>query len=263
MHEIDRRLVRVAKLLTYRGEDQLTNATGFFYMKDRLLFLITNRHVVLDEAAEHRPDRLRVLSHLDEEDLTQNAELELPLYDGSGVPAWGEPPSNAGLTQADAGLIDVVAVPVLDPTVMSKWFVDVFSPADLYPEDGRLPMGQRVLVVGFPLGFNDERHNLPMVRHATVASVYGLPFKGSRYFVTDARLHRGASGSPVIAKLTKPGAASPDWFLLGVHAASLDVSNRDPSQDEPLGLNLAWYAGVIDEAVDATTGGSVDVESGG
>ncbi len=240
MCQIDNRLVRVAKAFTLAGDAVLTNATGFFFDRDRYLFFITCRHVVLDEPSGHRPDRLRLLVHADENDLTVNGELTLDLYDGQGRPLWREHPA-----LGDA--VDVVAVPINDPTVIASWFVDAFTPGDLLAESRPIALGQQVLVIGFPLGFNDEHHNLPMIRNATIASVYPLPFKGQRYFVTDARLHRGSSGSPVIAKLVETGAEVPTWKLLGVHAASLDVSNRDPAVDEPLGLNIAWYASLIAE----------------
>ena len=35
------------------------------------------------------------------------------------------------------------------------------------------------------------------------------------------------------------------WMLLGVHAARMDVADRDIAQDERLDLNCAWYADVL------------------
>jgi len=240
MFKIDKRLVRVAKVLTLAGGSVLTNATGFLFLRDQYLYFITCRHVVIDEPSGHRPDSLKLLVHADEHDLTINRELLLNLYDAQCYPLWREHPQLGSA-------VDVVAVPINDPTVLTSWFVDAFTPNDLLNESRPIALGQQVLVIGFPLGFNDERHNLPMIRNASIASVYPLPFKGQRYFVTDARLHRGASGSPVIAKLLETGGDVPAWKLLGVHASSLDVSNRDPLVDEPLGLNMAWYASLIEE----------------
>ena len=58
------------------------------------------------------------------------------------------------------------------------------------------------------------------------------------------------SGSPVIVKLSdRQGDAEqiPRWWLLGIHSSALDVSDRDPDQDERLALNTAWYASLIPE----------------
>jgi hypothetical protein len=52
------------------GDNPLTNATGFFFERDGKLFLISNRHVVLDEATEHRPNRLEIEFHVDPDNLT-------------------------------------------------------------------------------------------------------------------------------------------------------------------------------------------------
>ena len=124
-----------------------------------------------------------------------------------------------------------------------------------------LPLGQNVLILGFPLGFHDALNNLPIVRSATIASSFSHPFKGEPYFLTDARLHRGMSGSPVIVKtpglLRANDTHAPEWRLLGIHSSSLDVSDRDPSQDERLALNTTWYASLIPEMLPARKGANV------
>ena len=104
-----------------------------------------------------------------------------------------------------------------------------------------------MLVVGFPLGFHDTLHHLPVVRQAAVASSFGVRFQGQGYFLTDARTHRGTSGAPVVMRAA---AARRDddvlpWKLLGVHAARMDMRTRDRQQDESLGLNCAWYADIL------------------
>ncbi|MEO1237780.1 MAG: serine protease [Planctomycetota bacterium] len=243
---IDPRLVRVAKVLSFNNDAQLGNATAFFFLRDDYLFLVTNRHVVRDEASGLYPNRLQVQVHVDPDDLTAHGELWLDLVDPEGNHRWREHPTLG----AEA---DVVAIPINDPTVIASWHVDTFGPDDLMDETRALPLGQEVIVVGFPLGFEDTVHRLPLIRRATIASVYPLPFKGDRYFVTDARLHRGSSGSPVVAKVFDMATENTQWKLLGVHSASLDVSNRDPSQDEKLGLNMTWYASLLMELTESAT----------
>jgi hypothetical protein len=104
-----------------------------------------------------------------------------------------------------------------------------------------------VLIVGFPLGFHDTLHRLPVARQAVVASAFGLRFQGNGYFLTDARMHRGASGAPVVARAPTSGDGRLElpWLLLGVHATRMDVTSRDIEQDERLDLNVAWYADIL------------------
>ena len=105
-------------------------------------------------------------------------------------------------------------------------------------------VGTSLLVVGFPLGFHDTMHHLPVVRQAIIASSFGLRFQGHGYFLTDARTHRGTSGAPVVMRSPDGGGRLP-WKLLGVHSASMDMGSRDLRLDESLGLNCAWYADIL------------------
>ena len=104
-----------------------------------------------------------------------------------------------------------------------------------------------MLIVGFPLGFHDTLHHMPVVRHAVVASSFGLRFQGQGFFLTDARTHRGTSGAPVVMRAVDPTAMHHEmpWTLLGVHSAVFDVGSRDVNLDEALGLNCAWYADIL------------------
>jgi len=89
--------------------------------------------------------------------------------------------------------------------------------------------------------------SLAVARQAVIASAFGIRFQGHGYFLTDARMHRGTSGAPVVARDSTQGAGRAElpWMLLGVHATRMDVSNRDLAQDERLDLNCAWYADVL------------------
>jgi hypothetical protein len=121
-----------------------------------------------------------------------------------------------------------------------------FTPEHLHQPQTAVEVGTSLLVVGFPLGFHDTLHHMAVVRHAVVASSFGLRFQGQGYFLTDARTHRGSSGAPVVMRVAD---ASEDsglpWVLLGVHSARLDLGSRDSEQDEVLGLNCTWYADIL------------------
>ena len=220
------------------GNTPLTNATGFFFERAGRLFLITCRHVVLDEATEHRPDRLEIVFHVDSTNLTEVKQMSLPLY-RDRQPLWRQGVDSGGL-------VDIVALEI-DRTVLPDRILSAFTPAHLVTEFDRIEVGTPVLIVGFPLGFHDNLHYLPVARHAVVASAFGVRFQGQGYFLTDAMLHRGVSGAPVVARMMteRSGRADLPWMLLGVHAARMDVSNRDIDQDERLNLNCAWYADIL------------------
>ena len=122
--------------------------------------------------------------------------------------------------------------------------IRAFTPDHLQGTLQEVEVGSTLLVVGFPLGFYDTLHHLPVVRHAIIASSFGLRFQGQGYFLTDARTHRGTSGAPVVMRSTETGHELP-WKLLGVHSARMDMGTRDLQLDESLGLNTTWYADIL------------------
>jgi len=236
---IESLLLSVTRVSTFFGQQLLTNATGFFFERDNGLFLVTNRHVVLDEASDHRPNRLEIELHVDPENVAVTTQFSIPLYRGT-EPVWRQ-----GMDSA--GTVDVVALELERRALPETLLLRPFTAGNLVEQLDEVEVGTRVLIVGFPLGFHDTLHHLPVARQAVIASAFGLRFQGQGYFLTDARMHRGTSGAPVVARMTTPRSGREDlpWMLLGVHAARMDVTNRDIELDERLNLNCAWYADVI------------------
>jgi hypothetical protein len=217
----------------------LTNATGFFYEVNENLFLITNRHVVLSEENNHRPTSLVIDLHIDPDNIAATTNFLIPLYKNN-KPTWRE-------TSDSAGLVDIVAIPLQRELLPETVVLEAFSPNHLVQPLDRIEAGTSLLIVGFPLGFHDALHHLPVARQAVIASAFGIRFQGNGYFLTDARLHRGTSGAPVVTAIPsfRKQVGNLSWMLLGVHAARLDVGQPDLTQDERLGLNCAWYADTV------------------
>ncbi len=236
---IEALLLAAARVFTFNQQQFLTNASGFFFRRDDRLFLVTSRHVMIDEPSGHFPDRLEIELHIDAENMALSTGYSIPLYrDGIGL--WRQGIDSGGLVDVAVIEIDTGALP--ETAVYSA-----FSPQHLYAPEEQVEVGSRLLVVGFPLGFHDTLHHMPVVRHAILASSFGLRFQGMGYFLTDARTHRGTSGAPVVMRIPGRGSHAGDlpWLLLGVHSARLDVGSRDLHLDEALGLNCAWYADIL------------------
>jgi S1-C subfamily serine protease len=229
-------LLTTARVSTFNGKNLLTGASGFFFEREDRLFLVTSRHVVTDEPSKHFPDRIEIELHTDAKNLTQSIGLSMLLYrDGKSVWRQGKD---------SGGEIDV-AVLELDRTALPKSVaMRCFTPAHLEHSLQEAEVGTPLLIVGFPLGFHDALHHLPVVRQAVIASSFGVRFQGLGYFLTDARTHRGTSGAPVVMRSPSTDAQLP-WKLLGVHSASMDMGDRDLKLDESLGLNCAWYADIL------------------
>lgn len=236
---IDPLFLCAPRVSTFLGTQGLTKASGFFFQREGQLFLITSRHVVVDEPGKHFPDRIEIELHTDATNLTVSTCHSVPLYQ-DGVALWRQ-------GRDSASEVDVAAIE-LDPAQLPPGHViRAFTPEHLQTAFDHVPAGTSLLVVGFPLGFHDELHHLPVVRHAVVASPFGIRFQGQGFFLTDARTHRGISGAAVVARDATPGDQTQalPWKLLGVHSARMDMGDRDLQLDETLGLNCAWYADIL------------------
>lgn len=225
------------------NEKILGYASGFLFLnKKQELFLITNRHVVLDEKKNHFPTMVRIQLHTDAHDLKQNSNFDVKLYKGT-TRIWQEiNPS-----------IDVVAIPLPVKELQSKGFIfKAFNSQNFLPSNIKLRVGEDVLIIGYPLGiYYDAVHNLPTVRNGIIASAYPVPYRGNPYFLVDARLHEGTSGSPVIVK---PQSSWQDvngntlmtgfqTFLIGINSATWSL----PKDIEPLGLNVTFFASLVEQ----------------
>jgi len=232
-------LLTTPRVSTFEQQQHLTNASGFFFERDERLFLVTSRHVVVDEKSGHFPDRIYIELHTDPENLAASIGFSIPLYrDGKSL--WRQGTDTAGE-------VDVAVIQIERAALPKKMIYRAFTSEHLHDPLDQVEVGTSLLVVGFPLGFHDTLHHMPVVRHAVIASSFGLRFQGMGYFLTDARTHRGTSGAPVVMRVSEPNTIPGDlpWTLLGIHSARLDVGTRDLDLDEALGLNCAWYADIL------------------
>jgi len=232
---IDTLLLAATRIATFEHERALTGASGFFFERDERLYLVTSRHVLIDRPTEHHPNRIEFELHTDREDLSRSSNVSLMLYE-DGRSLWHQGTDSGG--EIDVAMIELDRKALPEEAVMCA-----FTPAHLPRPEAAVEVGSSVLIVGFPLGFHDTMHHLPVVRQAVVASAFGIRFQGEGYFLTDALTHRGASGAPVVMRDESLGDLP--WQLLGVHSARLDMAGRDRAQDESLGLNCAWYADML------------------
>ena len=224
-------LLKVTTLIVCKeGRKNVGTGTGFFFEKAGKVFLITNRHVVIDEGKNFYPDKVVVNLNCDLADITKSREIPYDLY-REDAPLWKELSTQ----------IDLVALEIPRPESV---IFSTLNEQNFLPDDVQLGLGEQVLVVGYPKGFYDEVHNLPIVRNASIASAYGVPFKRNQFFLVDASLHPGTSGSPVFTvpknMETKKGGGftiggAPKWYFLGINSGEFGGMQ----------LNAIWYSELI------------------
>jgi S1-C subfamily serine protease len=232
-------LLTAARLCTFEQDRLLTNASSFFFERDGRLYVVTSRHVMIDAPSKHFPDRIEIELHTDPDNLACSTGFSIPLYK-NGKSLWHQ-------GEDATGEIDVAVIEIERAAFPKTAVYRAFTPEHLCGPESHVEVGSSLLVVGFPLGFHDALHHLPVVRQAVIASSFGLRFQGQGYFLTDARTHRGTSGAPVV--MHSPAAMTTSnglpWMLLGVHSSRMDIGTRDRLEDEALGLNCAWYADIL------------------
>ncbi|MBM7328718.1 trypsin-like peptidase domain-containing protein [Agrobacterium sp. S2] len=169
--------------------------TGFFYRIGKVVFLVTNWHVVTGRHPEKPGELLpgypisptHIQLHIPD-DTNRNhfrpGEL-IPLYD-EGRPIWLETPAKND--------VDIVLLPLRFPDT-------AITPAvqDFAPYAGRILVpGVDVTIIGFPFGRN-KTNPFPIWKKAMIASEPAYTIDGKAYTYLDTPGRPGMSGSPVYA----------------------------------------------------------------
>jgi len=228
----------VTPILSIEQKNRQKTATGFFYKdveRENTLYLITNRHVAIDEREGFYADYLRIEIHSSTEITRQVRVVQIPLYDDEHRPIWLEYP------RLEEMYVDIIAIN------LQNYFQDgdyyYYWDKNDYPSLSQIiSQGHLIRVIGYPLGIHDYIHKLPIARHATIASPYTVAFENKPNFLIDVNLHPGLSGSPVIIPNsgTRPGKDK-----LKIHSLLGVLSAGDPG----LELGIVWYPQLIQELI--------------
>ncbi len=163
-------LLSTVQVSTFEGTKPLTNASGFLFEREERLFLVTSRHVMFDEPIKHFPDRVAIELHTDADNVARTTGFSIPLY-RERKSAWRQ-------GKDSAGEIDVAAIEIDREALPENVSFHCFTPAHLLDKEDMVEVGTPVLIPGFPMGFHDGLHRLPVVRQAIVSSSFGLRFQG-------------------------------------------------------------------------------------
>ena len=122
-----------------------------------------------------------------------------------------------------------------------------------------------VLVAGYPKGFYDDLNLFPIVKSGIIASRWGVGFQGNPYFLIDAKLFPGSSGSVVISKpidlVVKGGnvmlANEKQFAFLGIFSgepkfqeAPVVIGDLTITQASGFDLGIVWYAELVEEILE-------------
>ena len=193
--ELSESLIHLTVQIQSERHGKTSFGTGFLFAfssneADKLIpVIITNRHVV-DESSNGK----LVFSLKDNEGNYVPGKTHTFLYNNFSC-AWIPHPDP---------MIDLCVMPIHQlykeyrPTPYSL-YVSYITEKDIpsREEIEQFSHVENVLVVGYPSGIIDDKHNLPLVRNGITASSLHYDFKGLPEFLIDAAIYGGSSGSPV------------------------------------------------------------------
>jgi len=122
-----------------------------------------------------------------------------------------------------------------------------------------------IVVVGYPRGFYDEVNLFPIVKAGIVASRWGAHFGGKPFFLIDAKLFPGSSGSIVVSKpidiVVRGGqvfhAPEKQFAFLGIYSGEpfregCTIEAEDLVIKQKLGFNvgIVWYAWLVEDIIE-------------
>ncbi|WP_419921957.1 trypsin-like peptidase domain-containing protein [Candidatus Poriferisodalis sp.] len=253
-----------------------SQATAFFYnqfepadgdgpqwRKVTETWLVTNRHALLLQSEQAETPAEVIIFNLRQ--YTASGKLEwVPIELASDE--W----TGRALFHPDPN-VDIAAIRISDLIVegvkagvnyMSTWGLSADNFAGKNNID--ISTASDVLVVGYPKGFYDKANVFPIIKAGVVASRWGLSFEGNPYFLIDAKLFPGSSGSLVISKPTdvvvKDGnvlhSEEKQFALLGIFSGAyqfteppVQVGDLSISVTAGYDLGIVWYAEHIETTV--------------
>jgi hypothetical protein len=121
-----------------------------------------------------------------------------------------------------------------------------------------------VIAIGYPRGFYDEVNLYPIVKSGIIASRWGTNFNGKPYFLIDAKLFPGSSGSIVLSKPTdfvvKDGqvcsAKEKQFAFLGIFSGEpiklerpVELEGMIITEKAGFNVGVVWYANLVEEII--------------
>ena len=263
--DVDLQSLMTTPVILANGRRDVSQGTGFFFASTKAdgvtadrAFLVTNYHVVTGHSpqvsAPPSGDRIRFALHADVNDLERTRIVELPLYDPQGEPVW--------VGSETYPTADVVLVPLPQEILRDIPPLWVFTEAHAKADIKIRPTSGATLL-GYPYGFYDTKHSLPIWKTGHVASEPNVDFEGRPVFLVDVSAFPGMSGSPVLAVATgiyesEDGVMKSGRVLklLGIFSAMPVIRERkmdatgsvvDAPTDTSLQLGYVWKAALIAE----------------
>ncbi|MDR2917505.1 MAG: serine protease [Tannerella sp.] len=258
-------------------QGKISHGTGFFFQETqdrdpnvkegqwsqiRNLWLITNKHVLLSRDNEG------------DYQVPDSFTFHYRKINGSAI-EWFPVTLNKDEIKKRAKIhinktVDIAAIEILDlqTEVIKKHQIvknSVITEENL-PGKNKIDIevSNETIILGYPKGFYDQLNLFPIVKSGIIASRWGAHFNGHPYFLIDAKLFPGSSGSLVISRpinqvlyqgkiLTSQEKL---FVFLGVYSGEpfrqsqpIDFDDMTIIRKEGFNLGIVWYSYLVVEII--------------
>jgi len=246
----------------------ISQGTGVFLAqnneKETLAFLFTNYHVLTGHSPDspniYEGDKIQFIIHEDTNNPRLIRIITMPLFTKSNIPIWLK--SNK-YPNADVSAIWLPAI------IFHDIIANVITTKSFDKNMIKRPTS-KITIVGYPYNFFDTTNYLPIYKTGNIASEPDIDFSGNPYFLVDASIFPGMSGSPVFlisdgAWLDKDGNMKGGYEreFLGIFSSGQihkeflllqKVMNNQPligiEQTTSLELGFVWKTKVIKDIIE-------------
>lgn len=228
------------------------NASGFFYESNNKLFIVTNKHVIYgkkfyEENSNPEIDQIKITLHKNKNDLRDNEEITIDLFNNEKK-VWIE---------HDKKEYDVILIPI---EVDRNKYVLTSTNSSYIGSDNIVIGFEKIFVMGYPFGWHDKIHNLPIVRVGHLSSPFEVPYKELPIMLGDVETHPGMSGGPVFMELKdyttfngkkrSKHLGAKKMLLVGIHSGQplwqlKDKRTGTIGKNIPHTLINIWFADII------------------
>ncbi|MBV8471421.1 MAG: serine protease [Burkholderiaceae bacterium] len=239
MAGMDPLLLTTTQVTSCSGAAVLSEDSGFFFRRNGQLFLVTTRQAMAGRSGSQAPDRLEIKLAVNPQDPSRRTRCSLDLQSG-GQRRWRA-------MSDSTGSIGVAVLKIESADLPESALLLAFDETHLEACGEDIGIGDVVSMVGFPMGLSSCNEPLPIARSGSIASPYGLRFRGRACFLTDMLSREGCCGSPVLRRRTisRSAAAPVGWQLLGVHSSHPVGPEIEQVREPYMALHQAWHSEVL------------------
>ena len=275
--DINDQLNNISTIIHAEATGANTQGTGFFYSRldppqregpqyRRIndMWVVTNRHVLLPRFADQEIPPNRIALHFRKVNEVNQLVWDPLSIETAAIHFLAKFHPDPSVDVALINIAEAFTTRVQNgPGYLPPYFLNSEKFAEKIGIE--VSVSSDVLVVGYPRGFYDDVNLFPIVKSGIIASRWKTGFKGKPYFLIDAKLFPGSSGSVVITKpadfVIRNGqiftSTEKHFAFLGIYSGEprlqeqpVTIGDLTVTQSSGFDLGIVWYAELVEQIID-------------